>query len=92
MFSDAFFIPAGLFAQPHSHIADSHLHVASGELRLAYGREFVLRVATAYPAGMLLFVPRGAPASSSYASAGAWASSGPPHWATSSCSRAAPTV
>lgn len=60
MFTYAFFIPAGVFDAPHSHIADAHLHVAKGELRLGYGTSFVRKDAAAYPAGSFLWVPTGA--------------------------------
>lgn len=59
MFTYAFFIPAGFFDAPHSHIADAHLHVARGELRLGYGTVLDPEVAQIYPSGSFLFVPRG---------------------------------
>ena len=60
MFTYAFFIPAGVFDPPHSHIADAHLHVASGELRLGYGTSFDRERTQRYPAGSFLWVPAGA--------------------------------
>lgn len=60
MFTYAFFIPAGVFDAPHSHIADFHLHVAKGELRLGYGTSFARDDAAAYPTGSFLWVPAGA--------------------------------
>lgn len=60
MFSYAFFIPAGFYDEPHSHVAASHLHVAKGELRLGYGPKLDLGEARAYPAGSFLYVPAGA--------------------------------
>ncbi|MCY7288055.1 MAG: cupin domain-containing protein [Cryobacterium sp.] len=60
MFTYAFFIPAGVFDAPHSHIADAHLLVAFGELRLAYGTSFNEDDTTAYAAGSFLWVPAGA--------------------------------
>ena len=59
MFSYAFFIPAGVYDAPHSHIAAAHLHVASGEFRLGYGPSFDLNDADSYPAGSFLYVPAG---------------------------------
>lgn len=60
MFTYAFFIPAGVFDAPHSHIADAHLHVAKGELRLGYGNSFAQEDTNAYPTGSFLWVPAGA--------------------------------
>ncbi|MGV8885675.1 MAG: cupin domain-containing protein [Microbacteriaceae bacterium] len=60
MFTYAFFIPAGFFDAPHSHIADSHLHVAHGELHLGYGTSPARDKATVYPTGSFLWVPAGA--------------------------------
>ena len=57
MFTYAFFIPAGIWDQPHSHIAAAHLHVASGTLRLGYGDNLVREEAHDYPAGSFLYVP-----------------------------------
>lgn len=59
-FSYAFFIPAGVFDAPHTHLADAHLHVARGELRLGYGTAFDPDHTSVFPAGSFLFVPRGA--------------------------------
>jgi quercetin dioxygenase-like cupin family protein len=59
-FTYAFFIPAGVWDQPHSHIADAHLVVARGELRLGYGEDFDRDTAARYPAGSFLHVPAGA--------------------------------
>lgn len=59
-FSYAFFIPAGVWDQPHSHIAAAHLVVASGELRLGYGSRLAPDAASIYPAGSFLYVPAGA--------------------------------
>lgn len=56
-FTYAFFIPAGVWDQPHSHIAAAHLVVASGELRLGYGTAFRPSDATRYAAGSFLYVP-----------------------------------
>lgn len=60
MFTYAFFIPAGVYDAPHSHIADAHLHVAHGELRLGYGTSFVRDETDAFPTGSFLWVPAGA--------------------------------
>lgn len=60
MFTYAFFIPAGVFDAPHTHIADAHLHVAAGELRLGYGASFAEEELHSYPAGSFLWVPAGA--------------------------------
>ncbi len=59
-FSYAFFVPAGVWDQPHSHIAAAHLVVAEGELRLGYGTRFDAAAAAVYPAGSFLYVPAGA--------------------------------
>ena len=56
-FTYAFFIPAGVWDQPHSHIAAAHLVVASGELRLGYGPSFNLNAASRHAAGSFLYVP-----------------------------------
>lgn len=56
-FTYAFFIPAGVWDQPHSHIADAHLVVASGELRLGYGTLFNPTAAGRFPTGSFLYVP-----------------------------------
>lgn len=56
-FSYAFFIPAGVWDMPHSHVADAHLVVASGELRLGYGNQLDRDAAACYPAGSFLYVP-----------------------------------
>lgn len=53
----AFFIPAGVWDQPHSHIADAHIVVAAGELKLGYGQVLDRPAATAHPAGSFLYVP-----------------------------------
>jgi uncharacterized RmlC-like cupin family protein len=58
-FTYAFFIPAGLWDQPHSHPADAHLHVASGALAIGYGDKFEPEVAVRHPAGSFIFVPAG---------------------------------
>lgn len=58
-FSYAFFIPAGIWDQPHSHSAAVHLVVASGELHLGYGDQFDPEAASPYPAGSFLYVPAG---------------------------------
>lgn len=57
MFTYAFFIPSGLWDEPHSHIADAHLVVASGELQLGYGRSLDRAAASCYPAGSFLYIP-----------------------------------
>lgn len=59
-FTYAFFIPAGVWDMPHSHVADAHLIVASGELRLGYGDQLDRDDATCYPAGSFLCVPANA--------------------------------
>lgn len=59
-FTYAFFIPAGVWDMPHSHIADAHLVVARGELRLGYGNQLDRDAAACYPAGSFLYVPGGA--------------------------------
>ncbi len=56
-FTDAFFIPSGVWDEPHSHIADAHLVVAQGELRLGYGNSLDRGFAARYPAGSFLYVP-----------------------------------
>lgn len=56
-FTYAFFIPSGVWDEPHSHIADAHLVVARGELRLGYGRSLDRDAAICYPAGSFLYVP-----------------------------------
>ena len=60
LFTYAFFIPAGVYDAPHSHMADAHLHVASGELRLGYGTSLRQDAMDAYPSGSFLWVPAGA--------------------------------
>lgn len=57
-FTYAFFIPAGAWDEPHSHVADAHLIVARGELRLGYGNHLERESALRYPAGSFLYVPR----------------------------------
>jgi quercetin dioxygenase-like cupin family protein len=59
-FTYAFFLPAGFWDQPHSHVADARVFVVSGELRLAYGGSLDKAAADRYPAGSYLFVPAGA--------------------------------
>ena len=59
-FSYAFFIPAGVWDAPHSHLAASHLVVARGELLLGYGRGLDREAAEVFPAGSFLYVPAGA--------------------------------
>lgn len=59
-FSYVFFIPAGVWDAPHSHVAAAHLVVARGELRLGYGRELDRDAAEVFPAGRFLYVPAGA--------------------------------
>ncbi|QBF45794.1 cupin domain-containing protein [Janibacter limosus] len=59
-FTYAFFIPAGVWDQPHSHLADAHLVVAKGELRLGYGNRLDRDAATHHPQGSFLHVPGGA--------------------------------
>ncbi len=59
-FSYAFFIPAGVWDRPHSHLAAAHLVVASGELRLGYGTRLEQAAAQRFPAGSFLYVPAGA--------------------------------
>lgn len=56
-FTYAFFIPAGVWDQPHSHIADAHLVVARGELRLGYGDQLDPDAAIRYPAGSFVYMP-----------------------------------
>lgn len=56
-FTYAFFIPSGVWDEPHSHIADAHLVVARGELRLGHGNESDRSAAIRYPAGSFLYVP-----------------------------------
>lgn len=56
-FTYAFFIPAGVWDQPHSHVADAHLVVARGELRLGYGDELDRDGAVRFPGGSFLYVP-----------------------------------
>jgi len=50
-FSYAFFIPAGVWDAPHSHLAVAHLVVARGELHLGYGSELDREAAEIFPAG-----------------------------------------
>lgn len=59
-FTYAFFIPAGVWDQPHCHAADAHIVVASGELRLGYGNQLDRDKATRHPVGSFLHVPAGA--------------------------------
>jgi len=59
-FSYAFFIPAGVWDAPHSHLAAAHLVVARGELHLGYGSELAREAAGIFPAGSFLYVPAGA--------------------------------
>ena len=59
-FSYAFFIPAGVWDAPHSHVAAAHLVVARGELHLGYGTELDRGAAEVFPAGSFLYVPAGA--------------------------------
>lgn len=59
-FTYAFFIPAGVWDMPHSHVADAHLIVASGELRLGYGNQLDRDAVACFPAGSFLYVPGGA--------------------------------
>jgi len=59
-FTYAFFIPAGIWDAPHSHIAAAHLVVASGELRLGYGTQLDRQAADPFPVGSFLYVPAGA--------------------------------
>jgi len=59
-FTYAFFVPAGVWDAPHSHIAAAHLVVASGELRLGYGPQFDRRAADRFSVGSFLYVPAGA--------------------------------
>lgn len=56
-FTYAFFIPSGVWDEPHSHIADAHLVVALGELRLGYGNSLDRDITARYPAGSFLYVP-----------------------------------
>ncbi len=58
-FSYAFFILAGVWDAPHSHVAAAHLVVARGELRLGYGRELDRDAAEVFPVGSFLYVPPG---------------------------------
>src|SRR5699024_200105 len=57
MFTYAFFIPAGVWDEPHSHGADVHLIVASGELQLAYRESFDAHSVMRFAAGSFLYVP-----------------------------------
>jgi quercetin dioxygenase-like cupin family protein len=59
-FTYAFFLPAGFWDMPHSHMADARVFVVSGELRLAYGETLDRSAATSYGPGSYLFVPAGA--------------------------------
>lgn len=59
-FTYAFFIPAGVWDPPHSHLAAAHLVVAQGTLQLGYGPDFRRSDAASYPAGSFLHVPAGA--------------------------------
>ncbi|ACV05601.1 hypothetical protein Ksed_05330 [Kytococcus sedentarius DSM 20547] len=59
-FTYAFFIPAGVWDQPHSHLSDARLVVARGELRLGYGHRLDRDAATQHPVGSFLHVPGGA--------------------------------
>jgi quercetin dioxygenase-like cupin family protein len=59
-FTYAFFIPAGLWDQPHTHAADAHLVVAQGELMLGYGGKLDHSAADRHPVGSFLYVPAGA--------------------------------
>jgi hypothetical protein len=59
-FTYAFFLPAGFWDRPHSHVADARVFVVCGELRLAYGETLDRSAATAYGPGSYLFVPAGA--------------------------------
>lgn len=58
-FTYAFFIPAGVWDMPHSHVADAHLIVASGELRLGYGNQLDRDAVDCFPAGSFLYLPGG---------------------------------
>lgn len=57
MFTYAFFLPAGVWDQPHSHSADAHLHVVTGSLRLGYGDKFEPDQAGEFTSGSFLYVP-----------------------------------
>jgi hypothetical protein len=59
-FSYAFFLPAGMWDQPHWHSQDSRVFVASGALQLGYGEIFDRAALRLYPAGSFLSVPGGA--------------------------------
>jgi hypothetical protein len=59
-FSYAFFLPAGLWDQPHWHTQDSRIFVASGVLQLGYGEVFDRARLGIYAAGSFLSVPGGA--------------------------------
>lgn len=59
-FTYAFFVPAGVWDEPHSHVAAAHLVVACGELRLGYGTQLDRDAAACFPAGSFLYVPAGA--------------------------------
>lgn len=58
-FTYAFFIPAGVWDIPHSHVSAAHLVVASGVLRLGYGSVVNQAEAAAFPAGSFLYFPPG---------------------------------
>lgn len=59
-FTYAFFVPAGVWDAPHSHVAAAHLVVARGELRLGYGSKLDRDEAKIHSAGSFLYVPAGA--------------------------------
>jgi hypothetical protein len=59
-FAYGFYIPAGVWDEPHWHSAEAWIVVACGELRLGYGRTLERSAAVAYPVGSFLRVPAGA--------------------------------
>lgn len=58
-FTYAFFIPAGLWDEPHSHSADARVFVAKGVLRMGFGNAMNKARAVSYPAGSYVLVPAG---------------------------------
>lgn len=59
-FTYAFFMPAGFWDPPHSHVVDARVFVARGELRLRYGTELDRGRTEVFEVGSYLYVPAGA--------------------------------
>lgn len=58
-FTYAFFIPAGVWDGPHSHLPTVRVFVAKGTLALGYGKRLDRRQARRFPTGSVLIVPAG---------------------------------